>query len=62
MQNNVKVIEFHTNLRERALRWFIKWADLNQNPTVDDIKKRFVQEFNLPQTNQQGLLDLWEIK
>lgn len=49
-------------LRERALHWFIKWAEQNQNPTVNDIKRGFLQEFKVPQTNQQGLSELWETK
>ncbi len=27
--DNVKSIEFQTMLRERALKWFIKWAEDN---------------------------------
>lgn len=47
-----KLIEFHTTLRERALRWFIKWSSLQQNPTIDEFWQEFIQELKLPQTNQ----------
>jgi len=42
MPDNVKLVEFHTTHRERALRWFIIWSELHKNPTVDEIKKEFV--------------------
>jgi len=60
--DNVKSIELQTTLREKYLRWFIKWAEHNQNPLVDDIKRGFVQEFKVLQTDQQGPYELWEIK
>jgi len=60
--DNVKLIEFQTTPKERALRWFIKWLELHQNPTINDVKREFVQEFKLPQTDQQGFPELWEIK
>ena len=44
------------------MRWFIKWVEQNQNPTIDDIKRCFVQEFKVPQIDQQGLSELQEIK
>lgn len=59
---NVKTVEFQTTLMERALCWFIKWVEQNHNPMIDDIKRGFVKEFKVPQTDQQGLLELWEIK
>lgn len=58
----VKLIEFQTNIRERALRWFIKWSEACPIPVIDDVKKEFVKEFKLPQTGQQGLLEMWNIK
>ena len=57
-----KLIEFQTTLRERALRWFIKWSEAHPNPVIVDVKWDFVQEFKFPQTDQQGLSELWEIK
>ena len=57
-----KLIEFQTMLRERALRWFIKWSEAHPNPVIADVKRDFVREFKLPQTDQQGLSELWEIK
>lgn len=50
--DDVKLIEFQTTLRKRELIWFIKWPEIHQNPIVDDVKREFVQEFKLPQTNQ----------
>lgn len=41
--DNVKVIELQNTLREIALRWFIKWVELNLNPNMDDIKNIFIQ-------------------
>ena len=55
-------LEYQTTLRERALRWFIKWSEAHQNPLIDNVKEEFVKEFKLPQTDQQGLFELWEIK
>lgn len=49
-------------MRERALHWFLKWPEQNQNPKIDDIKRGFLQEFKAPETDQQGLPELWEIK
>ena len=57
-----KLIEFQTMLRERALRWFIKWLEAHPNLAITDVKWDFVQEFKLPQTDQQVLSELWEIK
>ena len=53
-----KLIEFQTTLRERALRWFIKWSEAHPNPIIADVKRDFVCEFKLPQTDQQGLSEL----
>lgn len=36
-------------------------STLQHNKTVDEAKEEFFQE-DLPQTNQQGLFELWEIK
>ena len=58
----VKLIEFQTTLRERALCWFIKWSEAHPNPAIDDVKREFVKEFKLPQTYQKGLSEMWEIK
>lgn len=44
------------------LRWFIKWSGTHQNLALDDVKRDFVKEFKLPQTDQQGLSEMWEIK
>ena len=46
-----KIIEFQTTLRERALRWFINWSEAHPNPIIADIKRDFVREFKLPQTD-----------
>lgn len=62
MTNNMKLIIFQTSLRGQALWWFIKWSELHQNLTLDQIKRNFVQEFKLGQMNQQGLSELCEIK
>jgi hypothetical protein len=56
-----KLIEFQTTLRDRALRWFIKWIDANPNAGIDQVKQEFIQEFKLPQSNQQGLAELLDI-
>ena len=53
-----KLIEFQTTLRERALRWFIKWSEAHPNPVIVDVKRDFFHEFKLPQTDQQGLSEL----
>lgn len=29
---------------------------------IDEVQREFVQEFKLPQTTQQRLLEQWEIK
>ena len=29
---------------------------------IEDVKRDFVKEFKLPQTDQQGLSEMWEIK
>ena len=57
-----KLIEFQTTLRERALRWFIKWSKAHPNQVIADVKRDFFQEFKLPRTDQQVLSELWEIK
>ena len=57
-----KLIEFQTTLRERALQWFIKWSEAHPNLIIADVKRDFVREFKLPQMDQQGLSELWEIK
>ena len=57
-----KLIEFQTTLRERALRWFIKWSEAHSNPAIADVKQDFFREFKLPQIDQQVLSELWEIK
>ena len=57
-----KLIEFQTTLRERALRWFVKWSEAHQNPAIDDVRREFIKEFKLPQTDQQGFLEMWGIK
>lgn len=57
-----KLIEFQTTLRERALRWFIKWSEAHLNLVIVDIKWDFFQGFKLPHTDLQGLSELWEIK
>lgn len=62
MPNNMKLIDFEKNLREWALWWFIKWAELHQNWIVDEIKRSFVQEFKLPRWINKGLSEFWEIK
>jgi len=51
MPDNMKLIKFLEILREQVLWWFIKWAELHQNPTIDEIKRNFVQEFKLPQAD-----------
>lgn len=61
-QGNVRPVEFQTTLTERDLHWFIKWTEQNQNPTVDNIKRGFVQEFKVLQMDQEGLSELREIK
>ena len=48
-----KLIEFQTTLRERALRWFIKWSKAHPNPVIADVKWDFVREFKLPQTDNR---------
>lgn len=50
------------NSWDRVLRWVMKWYDLNHNTTLDRIKYEFIKEFKLPHTDQQGLLQLWDIK
>ena len=57
-----KMIEFQATHRDRALHWFIKWSEAHQNLAIADVKRRFVKEFKLPQTDQQGLSEIWEIK
>ena len=57
-----KLIEFQNTLRERSLRWLLKWYEAHHNPTIDDVKRDFFKEFKLPQTDQQGLSEMWEIK
>lgn len=60
--NDTKLIESQTTLRERKLFWFIKWSTMHKNPTIYEAYQNFVQEFKLPQKNQQGLSELWNIK
>ena len=40
----------------------MKWYEAHQNPTMADVKRDFIKEFKLPQTDQQRLLEMWEIK
>ena len=41
-----KLIEFQTTLRERALRWFIKWSEAHPNPEMAVVKRDLIKEFN----------------
>ena len=43
-----KLIEFQTTLRERAIRWFMKWSKIHQNPAIIDVKRDFIKDFKLP--------------
>ena len=62
MPDATNLIEFQTTLRERVLRWFIKWFSLHRNPALEEVQQNFIQEFKLPQKFQQGLSELWDIK
>lgn len=37
MPNTTNIIEFYSTLRERELKWFIKWHAMHQNPTIDEV-------------------------
>ena len=41
---------------------FMKWSEPHPNPAMADVKIDFIKEFKLPQTDQQGLSEMWEIK
>lgn len=56
-----KLIEFQSTLWDQALRWFIKRIDVNPNAGINKAKQEFIQEFKLPQSNQQQLVELLDI-
>jgi hypothetical protein len=65
-----KLVEFQTTLRGRALKWYMKSIEPG-NPqgtppgqpfNLSQVKQRFIAEFHLPQSEQQALSELWEIK
>jgi hypothetical protein len=61
-----KLVEFHTTLRGQALKWYMKSIEPG-NPQgkpfpLPQVKQKFIVEFKLPQSEQQALSELWEIK
>lgn len=40
----------------------MKWSEAHLNPVMEDVKGDFIKELKLPQTDQQGLSKMWEIK
>jgi hypothetical protein len=61
-----KLVEFQTTLRGRALKWYMKSIKPG-NPQgkpfpLPQVKQKFIVEFKLPQSEQQALSELWEIK
>jgi hypothetical protein len=53
-------------LRGQALKWYMKSIELG-NPKgkpfpLPQVKQKFIVEFKLPQSEQQALSELWEIK
>ena len=59
-----KVVEFKTTLRDRALKWYMKSVDpqAGRIPSVADVKKLFIEELKLPQSEQQGIAEIRDIK
>lgn len=43
------------------MRWLIKWIVANPNVDIDQVKKEFIQESKLTQSNQRGLENLLDI-
>ena len=59
-------VEFQTTLRGQPLRWYMKLVD-PQPPgatplTLDWVKRFFILEFQLPQSERQGLTKLGDLK
>jgi hypothetical protein len=47
-----KVVEFHTTFRAISMKWYMKSIEPQaggQIPTLADIKRIFIEEFQLPQ-------------
>jgi hypothetical protein len=63
-----KLIEFQNNSRGHALKWYMKAIDpevprvQGQAFTLYQIQKKFIAEFNLPQSEQKRLSELRKIQ
>jgi hypothetical protein len=61
------MVEFHTTLRGHALKCYMNiiepgapWMQ-GQAFTIDQVRTRFIEEFKLPQSEQQALSELRKI-
>jgi hypothetical protein len=63
-----KLVEFQTTLRGRALKWYMNIIEpgvpgmQGQAFTLGQVRTRFIEEFKLPQLEQQALSELWDIQ
>jgi hypothetical protein len=59
-----KLVELQTTLRCYALKWYMNVIKLgvprvqDQEFTLDQVPKKFIGEFKLPQSEQQALSEL----
>jgi hypothetical protein len=60
-----KLVEFHTNLRGHALKWYMNSIELGmqgQAFTLAQVHLKFITEFKLPQLKKEYIFELREIQ
>ena len=59
--NNVKMAQFTTTFRDRALNWFMKYSN-GQTRTLVEIRVALSSKFKEPRSKSQCITELKEIK
>ncbi len=59
--NNVKLVQLATTLRERALTWYMKFSSA-QNKTLVEVRTAMIKEFKKLKSESQCITELKDIK
>ena len=59
--DNVKLVQLATTLRERALTWYMKYTSA-QNRTPVEVRTAMIKEFKKPKSKSQCITELKDIK
>ena len=59
--DNIKLVQLATTLRERALTWYIKYT-IAQPRTLVQVRTTMIKEFKKPKSESQCITELKDIK